>query len=192
MKYSGGKSVLLSRLMKGIIVGVSILLIFHFIYMNSSLYYISGKLLKPRYYFMHLNATDLYLEKGEMYHLKLQAVNKRVSFSTTNFRVAGVSFNGRVIGFQPGKAFILAKVDHKVLKCRVHVIDISCSSLKLKAGKSKKLNVRGVYSFVRWESANERVASVNMFGKITAKKKGQTIIYAKVKRKTLQCVVRVI
>ena len=85
----------------------------------------------------------------------------------------------------------MAKVDDRVLKCRVHVLDISKEHLTLKPGKSQRLDIRGSNSFVRWQSSNPEVASVNMFGKVKAKKKGRTIIYAKVKGRTLKCEVRV-
>lgn len=190
-KQCSKKQVMFRTLIKVIIVIISGILIFDYIMENSSPYYKTNNLLRTRSYFMRLSSTDLYLVKGEVYHLRLYALNKRVSFSSTNFRVAGVSFHGRVVGYQPGKAFILAKVDKKVLKCRVHVICMNKKSITLKAGKSTKLHVMGAYSFIRFESANARVASVNMFGKVTAKKKGRTIIYAKIRGKTLKCIVRV-
>jgi uncharacterized protein YjdB len=140
---------------------------------------------------MRLSSTDLYLLQGEVYHLRLYALNKRVTFSTTDFRVAGVSFHGRVIGYQPGKAFILAKVGKKIFKCRVHVLDINKKNISIRRGKSARLHVLGTNSFVKWKSANVRVASVSMFGKVTAKKKGRTIIYGRIRGKTLKCVIRV-
>lgn len=140
---------------------------------------------------MRLNSYDLYLIRGEEYHLKLIALNKRVTFSSTNFRVAGVGLHGRIFAYQTGKTFILAKVGNKVLKCRVHVIDLNKRSITLRPGRSRHLYVKGSNAFVRWMSANPRVASVSMFGRVKANKKGKTVIYAKVKGKTLSCVVRV-
>jgi hypothetical protein len=177
-------------LIKALIVIISCILIFDYIMDNSFAIY-KFSLFRNRLYFMKLNTNDLYLVKGEMYQLKLRAINKRVTFSSTNFRVAGVSFHGRVIGYRPGKAYILAKVDKRVLKCKVHVLDLSRKNITLRTGASKKLYIKGIVGFAHWESANERVASVNRFGKVTAKKKGRTIIYAKIRGKTLKCIVRV-
>jgi hypothetical protein len=114
-----------------------------------------------------------------------------VTFSSTNFRVAGVGLHGRIFAYQPGQAFILAKVGKRVIKCRVHVLDINRRNITLKTGRSKHLYIKGSNAFVQWKSANPRVASVSMFGRVKAKKKGKTVIYAKVKGKTLSCVVRV-
>ena len=176
---------------KGFILILSVILIFNFILENSSIYYKTNNLLKPRLYFMRLSTTDLYLVQGEVYHLKLHALNKRVTFTTTNFRVASVNFHGRIYALQPGKAFVLAKVGKRTLKCRVHVIELSRSTITIKQGKSIRLSIRGTNSFVRWKSANSRVAGVTMFGQVTGKKKGSTIIYARVKGKTLKCIVKI-
>lgn len=180
-----------SLLVKGLILFIIVLITVNYIYENSSIYFRTYNLMRPRFYFLSLNRYDLYMIKGEVYHLKLRAINKRVTFSSTNFRVAGVGLHGRIFAHQPGKAYILAKVGNKVLKCRVHVLDINKRSITLKAGRTKHLYIKGSNAFVQWKSANPRVASVNIFGRVKAKKKGKTIIYAQVKGKTLTCVVRV-
>ncbi len=180
-----------STLIKGIIIFIIILITISFILDNSSVYFRTKSLTKPRNYFFRLSSTDLYLIQGEEYHLKLHAINKRVSFSSTNFRVAGVGLHGRIFAYQPGQAFILAKVGKKVMKCRVHVLDINRRKITLRIGRSKHLYIRGSNAYVQWKSSNPRVASVSIFGRVKAKKKGRTIIYAKVKGKTLTCVVRV-
>ncbi len=180
------------QLIKGIIVIISFLIIFQFIYENSSLYYKSYNILRRRTVFsMRLNHHDLYLKKGEEFHLYVVALNKRVSFTSSDFRVAGVNFNGRVYGYQTGGCFILAKVDDKVLKCRVHVLDISKEQLSIRVGSSKKLNIRGSNSFVKWSSQDSSIAAVSMFGRVKGKRKGSTLIYANVKGKTFSCKVRV-
>ncbi|MDD3174464.1 MAG: Ig-like domain-containing protein [Herbinix sp.] len=129
--------------------------------------------------------------KGEETHLFVFGLNKRVSFYSTNFRVAGVNFNGRVFAYQTGKAFIIAKVDGKELKCRVHVIDINKETIELKVGNTYRLSISGAMSFKSWKSENNYVATVNMFGKVKAKHTGKTVIIAKVKGRSLKCTVYV-
>jgi uncharacterized protein YjdB len=119
------------------------------------------------------------------------ALNKRVSFTSTDFRVAGVNFNGRVFGYQTGNAFILAKVDDRILKCRVHVLDINRKHITISTGRSKKLNILGTNSFVRWKSSNTEVVTVSMFGRVKGKHKGKATVSAKVKGKTFSCEVKV-
>lgn len=125
--------------------------------------------------------------KGEEFHLFVYDINKRVSFSSTNFRVAGVNFNGRVFAYNTGKAFIIAKVGKKELRCRVHVVDISSKSIELKAGETYHLKIKGSNAFVSWKSKDKEIATVSMFGKVTAKSCGSTVITAKIKGKTLKC-----
>ncbi len=152
--------------------------------MNSSLFYRKLVVLP---FVLHLNERDLYLIKGEEFHLYVFGINKRVSFYSTNFKVAEVNFNGRVFGYQTGKAFIIAEVDNKELKCRVHVIDINKKTLRLKKGDSYRLKIRGTPSFVRWKSGDTRVAEVSLLGNVKAVAKGKTVIVAKVKGKILTC-----
>jgi uncharacterized protein YjdB len=102
-----------------------------------------------------------------------------------------VNFNGRIFAHQTGKAFIIAKVDDRELKCRVHVIDINKEKLKMKVGNISHLSIQGSNSFVKWKSSNPKVASVSLFGTVKAKRKGTTVIYAKIKGKVLKCSVRV-
>jgi uncharacterized protein YjdB len=138
-----------------------------------------------------LNRNDIYLKKGEEFHLYVVALNKRVSFTSTDFRVAGVNFNGRVYAYQTGDCFILAKVDDRILKCRVQVMDINKSHLTLKSGRSKRLDIRGAGAFVRWKSSNPDIVSVSMFGRVKGKSKGKAIIYGRINGKTFTCEVKV-
>ncbi|MGF7143992.1 hypothetical protein HNQ56_002422 [Anaerotaenia torta] len=192
-KCRGTKEGALRRFLgKCVVISISLLIIFQLLYEHSSVFYRVNNVFRRRATVnAHLNENDLYLLKGEEFHLYVIALNQRVSFSSTNFWVAGVNFNGRVFGYQTGHCFILAKVDDQILKCRVHVMDISKEKLNLKVGGTHRLRIHGSNSFVRWKSSNPEVATVNMFGKVKAKKRGRTVISAKIKGKTLQCEVRV-
>ncbi len=180
------KKPLFFQIYKLCIIVIAVIIVLQFLYQRSSLFYRKSFTLP---FSLHLNENDLYLKKGEEFHLYVFAINKRVSYSSTNFRVAGVNFNGRVFGYQTGKAFIIAKVDHKELKCRVHVIDINSDKIVLKIGDTYHLKIKGTNSYVRWNSKERGIATVNMFGKVKAKNKGSTIIYGRVKGKVLKCTV---
>ncbi|MDF2540239.1 MAG: hypothetical protein K0S76_3260 [Herbinix sp.] len=183
---------ILRLIIKGIIVLISALIIYQFVYENSSLYFRTNNIFHRRTLFsLHLNRNDIYLKKGEEFHLYVVALNKRVSFTSTDFRVAGVNFNGRVYAYQTGDCFILAKVDDRILKCRVQVMDINKSHLTLRSGRTKKLNIQGAGAFVRWKSSNPDIASVSMFGRVKGKSKGKVIIYGRVNGKTFTCEVKV-
>lgn len=183
-KYN--KTPFVFKLYKYVIIVLIIVLLFNFLIHNSSIYFRTG-ITMP--FSLHLNKQDIYMVKGEETHLSVFGINKRVSFYSTNFRVAGVNFNGRVFAYQTGKAFIVAKVDGKELKCRVHVIDINKNTLELKKGKTYRLKISGTGANISWKSNHKTIATVNMFGKVKAKRKGTAVITAKVKGRTLKCIV---
>jgi len=158
------------------------------LYRNSGLFYRKTIILP---FSLHLNRQELIMTTGEEFKLFVYGINKRVSFYSTNFRVAGVNINGKVTAYQPGKAFIIAKVDNKKLKCRVKVIDLNKKNLKLKPGDKYRLWIKGPVFFASYKSSNPEVAEVCIFGKIKAKKPGRTKIIVNVKGKKLVCIVTV-
>lgn len=188
MKNCPKKSSQTCKLYKGIIAGLIILVVTYILYLNSGLFY-RKKIILP--FSLHLNRQELYMVKGEEFRLFVYGINKRVSYHSTNIRVAGVDFTGRVFAYRTGKAFIIAKVDNKKLKCKVKVIDLNKKELNLKVGESYRLKIKGPLNFAKYKSSNSHVATVNMFGKVKAKKAGRTTIIVNVKGKTLKCTVRV-
>lgn len=184
----GRKAPPIYKIIKFIIIFLIAFIILIFLYQNSSLYYRKNIELP---FSLHLNKRDIYMIKGEETHLSVFGLYKRVSYYSTDFKVAGVNFNGRVFAYRTGKAFIIAKVNGKELKCRVHVIDINKNVLELKAGGSYDLDIMGTGAFASWRSNNNKVASVNMFGKVKAKRKGKAVITAAVKGRSLKCTVYV-
>ena len=188
MEKPGCKKILSNKLCKGIIILLILIVIIFSLYRNSGLF-CRKKIILP--FSLHLNRQELYLVKGEEFRLFVYGINKRVSFYSTNFRVAGVNFNGRVFAYQTGKAFIVAKVDGKKLKCRVKVIDLNRDKISLDVGDSYRLRIKGPAVFAKYKSSNSSVASVNAFGRIKGKQRGKTTITVKVKGKTLKCNVTV-
>jgi len=140
---------------------------------------------------LHLNTRNLVLIKGEEYRLFVYGINKRVSYSSSNFRVAGVNFNGRVFAYHTGTVIIKAKVDKKTLRCKVRVIDINKEHLLLKVGDTYRLKTVGIFCFPRWRSRTSEVATITRFGKVKAVRQGTTIISARVKGRTIKCLVTV-
>ncbi|TAH72833.1 MAG: hypothetical protein EWM47_03100 [Anaerolineaceae bacterium] len=177
-----------NKSLKGIIILIIVLVVVFSLYRNSGLFYRNGIILP---FSLHLNKQEVYLVKGEEFRLIVYRINKRVSFHSTNFRVAGVNFNGRVFAYQTGKTFIVAKVGNKELKCRVKVIDLNKEQLNLHVGESYRLGIKGPAFFAKYKSSNPSVASVNIFGKVKAKSTGITTITVNVKGKILRCSVTV-
>ncbi len=178
---------LYNHIFKIIVIAIIAIVILHTLYEESSLFY--RKYLELPFS-MHLNEREVYMIRGEEFRLFVfGGINKRISFASTDFRVVGVNFNGRLYAYRTGKAFIVAKVDDKELKCRVYVIDINKEKITLKAGETYRLKIRGSNAYVRWKSTDEDTAKVGMFGKVTAVNRGTAIITAEIKGKTLKCTV---
>ncbi|MBE5966375.1 MAG: hypothetical protein E7255_05340 [Lachnospiraceae bacterium] len=171
---------------KIIIILVITLVVLSAFIQNTSVFF-RKRILLP--FTMHLSKQDIVLRKGEEDRLYMNAINKRVSYSTTNFRVVGVNFNGRIFAYRTGKSFIIANVEGKKYKCRVRVIDLNKDKVTLSVGKSFQLKVRGPAFFPKWKSSNPKVASVSIFGKVKARGRGRTVVSAKWKGKELKCVV---
>ncbi len=138
-------------------------------------------------FFHRLNREDITLIVGEEFRLHTYRLNQRVTYSTTDFKVADVNFLGTVTALRPGTAFIILKYNDKELKCRVRVVEISKKKLVIKKSKSYKLKIRGAVTGVRWYSSDASVASVSRFGNVKAKAKGSAVIYGKIDGKTMSC-----
>lgn len=176
--------------MKIIVITISILLVGNFLYQRTSLYFFDMPHLPLS---QHLNKDNIVLEKGETFHLSVLTINKRVYYSSKDFKVAYVNLNGKVFAKKPGVTFITAKVGKKKLRCKVRVIAISRKSLTLDVGEKYKLDVKGdsIISNVTWKSSNSTVAYVNQYGYVKAKQKGKALITAKVHGKALTCKLKV-
>ena len=176
--------------MKIIVIVISILLVGNFLYQRTSLYFLD---FPDMPFSLHLNKENIVLEEGETFHLSVFGVNKRVHYSSKDFKVAYVNLNGKVFAKKPGVTFITAKVGKKTLRCKVRVIAINRKSLTLEVGEKYQFHIEGdgIISNVSWKSSNSSVAYVNDYGYVTAKRKGTTIITAKIYGKKLSCKLKV-
>lgn len=136
---------------------------------------------------LRLNKEEVIIVKGDSLKLFVVGINKRVSFETSDFKVCDVNLNGKIYAKRVGFSIIKAKVDGKVLKCRVTVININKESLKLNVNKTYRLKILGTNKRVSWSSSNKKVVSVNTMGKITGKKVGEATVTGKIKGKLLKC-----
>lgn len=176
--------------MKIIVIAISILLVGNFLYQRTSLFFLD---MPEMPFSLHLNEENIVLEKGETFRLSVFGVNKRVHYSSKDFKVAYVNLNGKVFAKKPGITFITAKVGKKTLRCKVRVIAINRKSLTLEVGEKYQFHIEGdgIISSVSWKSSNSSVAYVNDYGYVTAKRKGTTVITAKIYGKKLSCKLKV-
>ena len=73
----------------------------------------------------------------------------------------------------------------------VYAVSINKRSTTIKKGNTYKLKIKGTKKQVKWYSSNNKVASVNNSGKVTAKKSGKATITAKVGKRKYRCVIKV-
>lgn len=177
------KQPLIFKIYKIIICIIVFLLIVNYINSNTSLFYLR-RIIMP--FSFQLNQNKLYLIEGEESRLYAFNNTNRVEFKSTNFNVAGVNFVGKIKAYKHGKTYIIAKSGNKQYRCLVHVMALNKKKVSITAGKSYRLKVKGINTFVKWSSSNEHIASVNMFGKVTAHEKGTAIITAEVKGRVLR------
>ena len=140
-----------------------------------------------------LNKTKATLIKGQTLQLKLIGTKKKISWITSKKAVAVVSKKGKVTTKGKGTAIITAKVSGKKYKCKVIVETpkISKASISITAGKTYILRMNGTKQRVKWTSSGKSIATVASNGKVTGKKVGKTIIWAKIGSKKYKCNVKV-
>lgn len=68
-----------------------------------------------------LNTTKKTIEVGQSVTLKVTGTTQKVTWKSSNKKVATVTQKGKVTGKQEGKATISAKVGKKTLKCKITV-----------------------------------------------------------------------
>ena len=154
-----------------------------------------------------LDHTSLEIARGDSYTLQAtvlpeDAVNKTVTWSSSNRNVATVDSNGKVTGVKAGTATITAKAGDKTATCEVTVIipvtsiTLNLTSKTLRQNETVKLTATvkptdATYKDVTWTSDNPQVASVSSDGTVTAVSEGTATISAKAGDQTATCVITV-
>ena len=127
---------------------------------------------------------------------------EKVTYASSNKKVASVSSKGVITAKGSGKAKITVKSGSKKAVMTVTVPKMApkkitniAGSVTLKRGKSKTLNPKlspsGSQAKITFISSNKSVASVSSKGKITAKKKGKAVITVKAGNVSVKCKVTV-
>ncbi len=68
-----------------------------------------------------LNREKVTMPVGSSFYLYIKGVNKRASYSSSDFKVAAVSCVGKVRCLKPGVAIITVKQKNEKFTCKVHV-----------------------------------------------------------------------
>ena len=131
---------------------------------------------------------------GKSTTLKMNNAKGKITWKSSNPKVAAVSKSGKVTGKKAGTAKITANVGKKNYTCKVTVkkaikvskIQLNKTKLTLNTGTTYKIKVsvspsKATDKTVVWKSSSQSIASVDSKGLITAKKAGTAIITAKAK-----------
>ncbi|MDO5293503.1 MAG: Ig-like domain-containing protein [bacterium] len=104
-----------------------------------------------------ISKTSCTLVKSQTTTLKIKNATKKVTWSSSNTKVASVNKSGKVTAKSKGKATITAKVGSKKLKCaiKVETPKINCSSVKLNVRKKKTLSLSGNSQRITWSSSSQ-------------------------------------
>ena len=139
-----------------------------------------------------LSKTKLSLYVKKTATLKLKGA-KKVTWSSSNKKVATVTKKGKVTAVKKGTATITAKAGKKKYKCKVTVLNptLSKTSLTLYAGDQATLSAKNAVGTVSWASANKAIATVSAKGVVKGVAKGTTTITAKASGVKLTCKVTV-
>lgn len=132
--------------------------------------------------------------------LKPQKCTEALEWSSSSKKLATVDSNGIVTAKKPGIVKITVKTEGSkktdsfkiIIKQPVKSMTFSSSAVKLKLGKSMKLDLKVIPSNytdrLRWSSSNKRIASVDKDGKVQGLKKGKVTITVKAgKKKKASC-----
>ncbi len=157
-----------------------------------------------------LDLTNLVLSVGESRSLtatvdaELES-DKQVTWASSNPLVATVDTNGKVTAVSSGQTIVWASAGNKEAKCWIYVrevipvasVTLNKSSLTLGVGASDYLQatispVDHTSGKLTWSSSDPTVASVDIYGYVTALKAGTTVIEAECGGKAATCTVTVV
>lgn len=154
-----------------------------------------------------LNKNKIALNKNKKYRLKgtvipNDAINKNVTWTTSNSKVAVVSQAGLVTAKGKGKCKITVVTEDgkESASCQitvnVPVKKVKLNKKKIKIKKGKKYNLKATITpkdasvkKVSWKSSNKKIATVSKKGIVKAKRKGKCTITVITKdgRKKAKC-----
>ena len=117
----------------------------------------------------------------------------KMTFKSSNPKVAAVNSNGKVTAKAKGNATVTAKTAKVTwtYKIKVEKPKLSNTRLSVYTKTSKQLKLKGTSRKVTWSSSAPSVVSVNKKGKITARRTGKATITAKVNGVKYKCKVTV-
>ena len=139
---------------------------------------------------LHNQAKKVVMVVGQKTTIKTPV---KMTFKSSNSKVAAVNSNGKVTAKAKGNATVTAKTSKVTwtYKIKVEKPNLSNTRLSVYTKTSKQLKLKGTSRKVTWSSSAPSVVSVNKKGKITARRTGKATISAKVNGVKYKCKVTV-
>ena len=138
-----------------------------------------------------VNSRKIALVQGDVFQLVSSITpftsKDKLSYKTSNKKVATVSKNGKITAKKAGKATITVKAGKKSVKVTVYVsgvktTDLSVNTTQLNLKVKKKATIKAYVTpkntseTVTYKTSNKKVATVDKKGKVTARKAGTATI----------------
>lgn len=157
---------------------------------------VDGKLLTCKVTVVAISNKSIVMEVGGWWgyitDLHLLHAPGKITWTTSNKKIATVSSSGTVRAKGAGSAVITASVDGIKITCKVKVLKINAKKFTLHVGKSKKLSIYGTTSKITWSSNYKAAATVSSNGTVTAVSPGTATIFGEVDGRTVEADVTVI
>lgn len=157
---------------------------------------VDGKALTGTVTVVDINKKDVIMEiggfSGYTYHLKINNTTSKITWASSNTSIAIVSSNGTVSAKGTGSVTITASVDGVILTSNIKVIGENIRTFTLKMGETKKLEILGTTSKVKWHSNNKTVVLVTDDGTVSTVAPGSAIIMAYVDGRNVKSRVTVV
>jgi chitinase len=128
---------------------------------------------------------------GSTMILSVTGTKDKITWSSSNTKVATVNSNGKVTAKGPGTAKITANLNGSIITSDVKVLQMDFCEITLSKGENFALNVLGTNSDIYWFSTKNSVATVSDEGVVTAKKPGTAKVIAEVDGMMIRSIVTV-
>ena len=125
---------------------------------------------------VRLNKTELVLEKGKSYQLKVEGTSKKVKWESSNKKVVTVSSKGKIKAKKAGTATITARVGSKKYKCKVTVYEKNAyKAFKLREYILKKGKTSNSSRYLEYAYSDEEESEITY--RIYAEKKSEEFTF---------------
>ena len=148
---------------------------------------------------LNKNKVIIYEKGKNTVQLEVNAKVKKnkVSWKSSNSRIARVNSKGKVSAKKAGTAIITATINGETAICNIIVKKVNITlpkekTLKIDSKTTLKATVSGPSEKILWKSSNSKIVRVSSKGVVSAKKAGTVTITAKANGVVAKCKITVV